>query len=45
MESIENKIAELVEYVKEKGLGGVMTWEYGHDAQAELLKVLANSVQ
>ena len=33
------------EYVKEKGLGGVMTWEYGHDAQAELLEVLANSVQ
>ncbi len=32
------------EYVKQNGLGGVMTWEYGHDVNADLIKVLYESV-
>lgn len=39
------EIAEIGSYAKQKGLGGVMTWEYGHDVDAELLKPLFDSVQ
>ncbi|MDR1866777.1 MAG: glycoside hydrolase family 18 protein [Treponema sp.] len=32
-------------YGKEKGLGGVFTWEYAHDIHADLLSVMATSAQ
>lgn len=38
------EIAEIGAYVKQKGLGGVMVWEYGHDTGAELLKPLYDSL-
>ena len=37
----EQQIALLTDYVKEKRLGGVFVWEYGHDINAELLEILA----
>jgi Chitinase len=40
----QQEIAEIGAYVKQKGLGGVMTWEYGHDVNAELLGPLYKSV-
>jgi len=36
----EEQIKLLLSYAKEKKLGGVFNWEYGHDMGAELLKVL-----
>lgn len=41
----EEAINLIGDYAKAKGLGGVMTWEYGHDTESELIKVLAESVQ
>ncbi|MDR2808195.1 MAG: hypothetical protein LBB43_04210 [Spirochaetaceae bacterium] len=41
----EQAIKEIAAYVKEKGLGGVMVWEYGHDMEGDLFKVLNESVQ
>lgn len=41
----KREIALIGAYVREKGLGGVMTWEYGHDIGAELLKPLYESVK
>jgi chitinase len=41
----EEQIKLLTAYVKEKGLGGVFVWEYGHDMNAELLKILAENAQ
>ena len=38
--SDEQEFALIGAYVKEKGLGGVMVWEYGHDINAKLLKAL-----
>ena len=32
-------------FVKEKKLGGVFVWEYGHDMKAELLEILARNSQ
>lgn len=29
-----------VDYIREKGLAGIMIWEYGHDLNAELLQAL-----
>ena len=40
----EEQIKYIGDYVKENGLGGVMTWEYGHDIDSELIKVLYESV-
>jgi len=37
----EEQINLLLSYAKEKKLGGVFNWEYGHDVGAELLKVLS----
>ncbi|HEY8392236.1 MAG TPA: glycoside hydrolase family 18 protein [Capillibacterium sp.] len=33
-------LAYKVKYLKEKGLAGIMIWEYAHDINAELLKTL-----
>jgi chitinase len=41
----EQQIKLLTAYVKEKGLGGVFTWEYAHDMNGTLLKVLAENSQ
>ncbi|MDR2952775.1 MAG: glycoside hydrolase family 18 protein [Treponema sp.] len=41
----EEQINILARYAKEKGLGGVFVWEYCHDMNAELLKVLAENSQ
>lgn len=41
----EEQIKLLAQYAKEKGLGGVFVWEYGHDMGAELLKILAENSQ
>jgi chitinase len=35
----------LTDFVKENRLGGVFVWEYGHDMNAELLKILAENAQ
>jgi chitinase len=35
----------LNQYVKDRGLGGVFTWEYAHDIYAELLQALAEGAQ
>jgi chitinase len=37
----EEAIQVICQYVKDMGLGGVFNWEYGHDMNADLLKVLA----
>ena len=36
----EQSVKEIAQYAKKKNLGGVMNWEYGHDVDGELLKVL-----
>jgi chitinase len=41
----EEQIELLAQYAKERRLGGVFVWEYGHDINAELLKVLAEIAQ
>jgi len=41
----EEQIKLLLNYAKEKKLGGVFNWEYGHDMEAELLKVLAEGMK
>jgi chitinase len=41
----EEQIKLLAQYAKEKGLGGVFVWEYGHDMGSELMKILAESAQ
>jgi len=41
----EEQIKLLLNYAKEKKLGGVFNWEYGHDIGAELLKVLAEGMK
>jgi chitinase len=41
----EEAIREIAAYAKEKGLGGVMVWEYGHDMDGELFSVLNESIQ
>lgn len=40
----EEALAYKVAYIKEKGLAGIMIWEYAHDLQAELLKSLNDSI-
>ena len=37
-------VEEIGKYAREKGLGGVFTWEYGHDVKCDLLPTLVNSV-
>ena len=37
-------IQYICDYANEKGLGGVMVWEYGHDMDCELFPVLVNSI-
>jgi chitinase len=37
----QEQIRALTAFVKEKSLGGVFVWEYGHDMNAELLRALA----
>jgi len=39
----EQQIKILTNYIKEKKLGGVFVWEYGHDINAELLEILARN--
>ena len=39
------QIKILTDFVKEKKLGGVFVWEYGHDMNADLLIVLAENSQ
>ncbi|MDR2783383.1 MAG: glycoside hydrolase family 18 protein [Treponema sp.] len=41
----DQAIQEIGAYAKEKGLGGVMVWEYAHDMNGEIFKVLNESVQ
>ncbi|MDR0301911.1 MAG: glycoside hydrolase family 18 protein [Treponema sp.] len=41
----QQQIKLLTDFVKEKKLGGVFVWEYGHDMEAELMKVLAENAQ
>ncbi|MDR2597169.1 MAG: glycoside hydrolase family 18 protein [Treponema sp.] len=41
----EEQIKLLLNYAKEKKLGGVFNWEYGHDMGAELLKVLSEGIK
>lgn len=36
----EESLGYKVAYAKERGLGGIMIWEYAHDVEAELLKHL-----
>lgn len=36
----EQSVKEIAQYAKKKKFGGVMNWEYGHDVDGELLKVL-----
>jgi len=36
----EQQIKLLTQYAKDKKLGGVFSWEYGHDMEAELLKAM-----
>ncbi|MDR2398270.1 MAG: hypothetical protein LBD74_05860 [Spirochaetaceae bacterium] len=38
-------IRSIAGYVKKTGLAGVMVWEYGHDMEGELFKVLNESLQ
>ncbi|MDR1400475.1 MAG: glycoside hydrolase family 18 protein [Treponema sp.] len=38
-------IALIAAYAKEKGLGGVMVWEYAYDIQGDLFKVLNEHVE
>ena len=39
------QIKILTDFVKEKKLGGVFVWEYGHDMNADLMRVLAENSQ
>jgi chitinase len=41
----QEQIKVLTDFVKEKKLGGVFVWEYGHDMNAELMKCLAENSQ
>ena len=41
----EEQIKILTDFVKEKKLGGVFVWEYCHDINADLMKVLAENSQ
>ncbi|HPM07109.1 MAG TPA: hypothetical protein PLR81_08885, partial [Treponemataceae bacterium] len=34
-----------VDYIKEKGLAGIMIWEYGHDVEAKLLKTMVDAIE
>jgi chitinase len=43
--SDEEAINLLNEYVKNRKLGGVFTWEYAFDVEADLLKILAEGAQ
>jgi len=39
------QIKILTDFVKENKLGGVFVWEYGHDMNADLMKVLAENLK
>ena len=41
----EESLAYKVAYIREKGLSGIMIWEYGHDLNAELLRSLNDSIE
>ncbi len=41
----EETLANKVDYIMEKGLGGIMIWEYGHDINAELLHSLNDAIK
>ena len=41
----EEQIKLITAFIKEKRLGGVFVWEYGHDMNAELLEILAKNSQ
>jgi len=42
--SDEEQIKLITSYAKEKKLGGVFYWEYSHDMEGELLKILYESM-
>jgi GH18 family chitinase len=41
----EQLIKLITSFAKEKKVGGVFVWEYGHDLNAELMKVLYENMQ
>ncbi|MDR2660271.1 MAG: glycoside hydrolase family 18 protein [Spirochaetaceae bacterium] len=41
----EQAIKDIAAYAQEKGLGGVMVWEYAQDINGDLFKVLNDSIQ
>jgi chitinase len=41
----EEQIKLLTQYAKDKKLGGIFSWEYGHDMEAELLKVMSEGAK
>ena len=41
----EEQIKLITAFIKEKRLGGVFVWEYGHDMNAQLLEILAKNSQ
>jgi len=41
----EEQIKLLTQYAKDKNLGGVFSWEYGHDMEAELLKAMSEGAK
>lgn len=38
-------LAHKVEYIRAKGLAGIMIWEYGHDLDADLLSALNEAIK
>ena len=41
----QDAVAEVGKYVSENNLGGAMVWEYGHDPDCKLFKILRESVK
>jgi chitinase len=39
----QEQIERITRFIKEKNLGGAFVWEYGHDINGELFKVLADN--
>lgn len=41
----EQSLGHKIDYIREKGLGGIMIWEYGHDLDSELLQALNDHIR
>lgn len=41
----EQSLGHKVDYIREKGLGGIMIWEYGHDLDSDLLEALNDHIR